>query len=227
MRLPVPMTTAVTAFAVVAGGCASMVEGEPVADPSYAVRPISGGDLNTVLLTPAQVSESVGTTLRLQVDAGRPIDDGGADGPCAALDNVGMRAFVGDSALAFHLLMLADGTGLDRDHVVGESVAVYPDSGAAAGVFAKAVAELPECDGDEVTREAAWRYAVNDVTADTLRWNKEQTDLPFLWVCYGQSRVRNNVIMQAMVCRDDDDGQANAEAIVNRMSATVWELAGD
>jgi len=42
----------------------------------------------------------------------------------------------------------------------------------------------------------------------------------------GQARVRINVIIQAMSCQGDDGGQANADAISNRMSARVWDLSG-
>ncbi|MBV8930837.1 MAG: sensor domain-containing protein, partial [Mycobacteriaceae bacterium] len=61
---------------------------------------------------------------------------------------------------------------------------------------------------------------------DTVRWNKEQTDIPLLWVCYGQGRVRSNVLLAAMVCEGDDAGAQKVGAIADRMSASVWDLAG-
>jgi hypothetical protein len=50
-------------------------------------------------------------------------------------------------------------------------------------------------------------------------WNKERTDIPMPWVCYGQGRVRDNAIIEAMVCQGDDAGARSAQTILDRMSA--------
>ncbi len=225
MRLPVSLAGLFTA-ALLLAGCAQPIDGRAIAPPSHASRPVSAGDLDNVLLTPSQLSDLVGAKLQLQADVSRPVAGDPAEGPCAALDTVGMEPFLGNGFSAFHLLLLSDGASTQHDHVVTQAAAVYPDAGSATKAFTTATSSLPPCDGKEVKTEAAWRFAVNDISADTVRWNKEQTDLPLLWVCYGQARVRVNVIVQAMSCQGDDGGKANAEAILNRMSASVWDLSG-
>jgi PknH-like extracellular domain len=225
MRLPASLPGLVTA-ALLLAGCAQPVDGRAVAPPSHASRPLSGGDLDAVLLTAAQLSDIVGAKLALAAQVVRPVAGDPAEGACAALDTVGMQQFIGDDFSAFHLLLLADGTAAQHDHIVTQAAAVYPDVATATAAFAAAAAALPPCDRKDVKTEAAWRFAVNDIGPDTVRWNKEQTDLPMLWVCYGQARVRVNVIIQAMSCQGDDGGEANADAILNRMSATVWRLSG-
>lgn len=225
MRLPVSLAGLLTA-AVLLAGCAHQTDGRAVAAPAHVGKPLSGDDLDSVLLSPSQISDIVGAKLALHTDTGRPVRGDPAQGPCAALDSAGMQPFIGGGFGAFRLLLLSDGSATEHDHVVTQAVAVYPDSASATKVFTTAVASLAPCNGKEFKTEAVWRFAVNDITADTVRWNKEQTDLPILWVCYGQSRVRANVVLQAMSCQGDDGGQANADAILNKMSATVWQLSG-
>jgi PknH-like extracellular domain len=226
MRLPVSLAGLFAATLLLAG-CAQPIDGRAVVPPSHASRPLSGDDLDNILLTPPQLSDVVGVKLQLQADVGRPVAGDPAEGPCAALDTVGTQPFIGDTFSAFHLLLLSDGTSTRHDHVVTQAAAIYPDTASATKAFTTATSALPPCNGKDVKTEAAWRFAVNGITADTDRWNKEQTDLPMLWVCYGQARVRVNAILQAMSCQGDDGGQANADAILNRMSATVWELSSD
>ncbi|MCW2653283.1 MAG: hypothetical protein JWR32_4259 [Mycobacterium sp.] len=225
MRLPVSLAGLLTA-AVLLAGCAHPIHGRAVAAPVHVGKSLSGADLDSVLLSPSQISDMVGAKLAPHTDVGRPVRGDPAQGPCAALDSAGMQPFIGDGFGAFHLLLLSDGIPTEHDHVVTQAAAVYPDSASATKVFTTAAASVAPCNGKELKTEAAWRFAVNDITSDAVRWNKEQTDLPILWVCYGQSRVRANAILQAMSCQGDDGGQANADAILNKMSATVWELSG-
>jgi hypothetical protein len=225
MRLPVSLA-ALLAAALLAAGCGHPIDGRAVAPSSHTSRLLSGADLDSVLLTVSQLTEIVGAKLALQADVSHPVLGDPAEGPCAALDSAGMQPYLGNTFSAFHLLLLSDGTATQHDHVVTQAGALYADAASAAKVFATAASGLQACNGKVFKTEAAWRFAVNDITADTVRWNKEQTDLPFLWVCYGQARVRVNVIIQAMSCRGDDGGQANADAILNKMSATVWQLSG-
>lgn len=188
------------------------------------MNPVSGGELKSVFLTPSELGDIVDSDLQVRFEAGEPIlSTPGAR--CSALEELGVRTFFGDDFLAFHLLLLTDDGGTDHKVVVGEAVTVYPDSPAAMAAFASTAAQMPECDGKLFDAQALWQLAVGDVNTDTVRWNKEQLDLPFLWVCHGQSRVRINVVMQAMVCRDNDDGEVDAQAMMDRMSASVWELA--
>jgi hypothetical protein len=225
MKLPVSIPGLVTA-ALLLAGCGQPIDGRAVAPPSHPSRSVSGGALDSILLPASQLSDIVGAKLQLHADVTRPVPGNPAEGPCTALDTPGMQPFVGDGFSGFRLMLLSDGKATQHDHVVTQAVAVYADVPTATTAFTTTTSTLPPCDGKEVKTEAAWRFAVNDITADTVRWNKEQTDLPTLWVCYAQARVRVNAIIAAMSCQGDDGGQANAEAITNRMSATVWDLSG-
>jgi PknH-like extracellular domain len=223
MRRLVPIFVAVLA-AVLVAGCSSPTDGRARAKPNHVGRPLGSHDLDSVLVTPSQVSDIVGAKLTLRVDQNRPVG-GGPGGPCAALDTAGADELVGSNYDAFHVLAMADGTAGVHDHVVTEAAAVYADAASAAKQFTSGTAGLGPCNGRTVNSEASWKFAVNDLSPDSVLWNKEQTDISMLWVCHGQGRVRDNVILEAMVCRGDDTGAQNADTIVNRMSASVWELS--
>jgi hypothetical protein len=221
MRLLVILAAAVLVFT----GCQRTSPGAAQWDAADAGRPLVADDANQVLLDPSQLSEIVGARLQLEADLGRPLPGISPAPECSPLDSVGTQAFVGDDWSGFHVLLFSD---FLHNHVAAEAVAAYPDKQSAATVFASATKDVAACDTKEAigaTGLGDWRFAVNDVTADAVRWNKQQLDSPEFWVCYGQARVRNNVIVQAMSCQGDDGGELNAQTMLDQMSANVWDLS--
>jgi hypothetical protein len=223
MRRVVHVFVGVLLAALVAG-CGAQNAGRAQAGRAHVSKPLASSDLDNVLMTPPHLSDIVGVPLQLRVDQKRPVG-GGPGGPCGPLDTAGDDDFVGKGYSAFHVLLLSDGKDTIHDHVVTQSAAVYPDAPTATKQFGSVTSGLGPCNGRRVNSEAAWKFAINDVTPDTVLWNKEQTDVPMLWVCYGQARVRDNVILQAMACQGNDGGAKVVEAVVNHMSAAVWDLS--
>jgi hypothetical protein len=227
LRLPVPvLATVVLAAAVWSAGCDRTTDGVATPNKAHVGQTVPSAQVDTVLLIPSQVTDIVGVELRPKVEQTVALPGIPDDGPCAGVDTVGMQAFVGDGYSSFHLVLSANGDDANRNHVVAQAASIYPDAASAEKAFAAATPPLAACNGKEVKAEADWRYAVTEVTADSVRWNKVQKDSPQLWVCYGQARVRDNVIVQAMACQGDDGGEHVANAVLDHMSATVWELAG-
>ncbi|MCW1958650.1 MAG: sensor domain-containing protein, partial [Mycobacterium sp.] len=203
-------------------GCGRTVRGIA----AFNVTGMLPADVEEVLLGAAEVSDIVGAKLQLDADRFRPITGSSAAPACSALDAVGMSAFVGETFTKFHVLLFTDG---DRhQQVVAEAIAVYPDSAEADAVFAAATGAARACDGQRALGtggDAAWSFTVPAVDADAVHWRKQQIGIPLNWVCHGEARLRNNAVLQAMACRDDDSGRATATRLADRMSATVWELS--
>ncbi|MCX2933670.1 sensor domain-containing protein [Mycobacterium sp. CVI_P3] len=223
MRLPAILGAA----AVVLAGCAHSVAGVAVSNPAQGITPLRADDTDQVLIGPAQLRDIVGVRLQTEADQSRPIPGSSAVPACSALDAAGMAAFLGDQSLGLHVLLFTDG---DRhDHVVAEAVAIYPDAGAAAAQFAAGTKNAKACDGQRALStggDAAWKFTVPEINADTVRWSKQQIGIPFDWTCYAEARLRNNAIVQAMACQGDDGGQVTVTRMTDRMSASVWELSG-
>src|ERR1700694_606140 len=227
MRLPGPILAAVVlATALWSSGCDRATDGVATPNRAHVGQAVPSAQVDSVLLIPSQITDIVGVELRPRVEHALPLTGIWADGPCAGVDTVGMAGFVGDGYSSFHLVLSVDGDDANRNHVVAQAASIYSDAATAEKAFAAATAPLAACNGKEVKAEADWRYAVTEVTADSVRWNKVQKDSPQLWVCYGQARVRDNVIVQAMGCQGDDGGEHVANAVLDHMSATGWGAAG-
>jgi hypothetical protein len=224
MRLPVAL---LACAAMALSGCAHTVAGSVVWNPAQSLKPLRADDTDQVLISPAQLREIVGVKMQVDADQPRPIPGTSAVPACSALDAAGMAAFLGDAWSGFHVLLFTDGDS--RNHVVAEAVAVYPDAGAAAAAFVGGSRDAKACDGQRALStggDAAWKFAVPESGADTVRWSKQQIGIPIPWICFAEARLRNNAIVQAMACQGDDGGQVIATTMTDRMSATVWELSG-
>jgi hypothetical protein len=223
MRLPPILGVA----AVLLAGCAHTVAGSAVSNPAQGITLLRAGDTDQVLIGPAQLRDIVGVKLQTDADQTRPIPGSSAVPACSALDAAGMAAFLGDTSLGMHVMLFTDG---DRhSHVVAEAVAIYPDGASAATQFATGTRNAKACDGQRALStggDAAWKFTVPEINADTVRWSKQQIGIPFDWTCYAEARLRNNAIVQAMACQGDDDGQLAVTTMTDRMSASVWELSG-
>lgn len=208
-------------------GCAHTVAGNPVFDAAAPIGPLHPDDAAQVLVPAQQVSDIVGSRLQVDADRSRPVSGSSAVPACSALDTAGMAAFVGDAWSGFRVLLLTDGDRHDR--VVAEAVAVYPDAETAATAFRAGTSDVRACDGQRAVStgsEAAWRFSVQEDTTDSVAWTKHQLAIPMTWVCHGEARLRINTLVQAMACQGDDGGELLATRLTDRMSASVWELAG-
>ena len=213
--------------AAVVAGCAHTVAGAAVFNPAEPIAPLRAGDTGQVLLSVSQVSDIVGSRLQTDADRTRPVTGSSAAPACSALDAVGMSAFVGDGWSGIRVLLFTDGDRHDR--VVSEAVAVYPDAEAAAAAFSAGTSGVQACDGQRALStgsEAAWKFTVGVDSSDTVRWTKQQIAIPMTWICHGEARLRNNAVLQAMACQDDDGGQSVVTTLTDRMSSSVWELSG-
>src|ERR1700676_3786751 len=97
MRPLVPIVVAVTLTAAgLLAGCARSTDGVARPNPAHATKPLPSGQLDTVLLTPSQLSEIVGARLQARVELTRPVSGSAGGAQCAALDTAGAQDFVGD-----------------------------------------------------------------------------------------------------------------------------------
>ena len=217
----------IASTAVVLAGCAHTIAGAAVWNPAQSLQPLRPDDTDQILISPSQLRDITGVNLQNDADQSRPITGSSAVPACSALDAVGMQAFVGDQWSGFHLLLFTDGD--KHDHVVAEAVTVYPDAHSAATAFAVGAKDAKACDGQRAMGtggDAGWKFSAPEVNADTVRWNKQQIGITIPWVCFGEARLRNNAVVQAMACQGDNDGQVTVTTMTDRMSATVWELSG-
>ena len=216
-----------SAALLVLAGCAHTVAGVAVWNPAQSLQPLRADDTDQILIGPAQLRDVAGVKLQVDADQVRPIAGSSAVPACSALDAAGMAAFLGDSWSGFHTLLYTDGD--QHDHAIAEAVTIYPDARTAAAAFSSGSRDAKACDGQRALStggDAAWKFSVPEINADTVRWTKQQIGIPITWVCHGEARLRNNAVVQAMACQGDDGGQITVTTMTDRMSASVWELSG-
>ncbi len=216
-----------SAALLVLAGCAHTVAGVAVWNPAQSLQPLRADDTDQILIGPAQLRDVAGVKLQVDADQVRPIAGSSAVPACSALDAAGMAAFLGDSWSGFHTLLYTDGD--QHDHAIAEAVTIYPDARTAAAAFTSGSRDAKACDGQRALStggDAAWKFSVPEINADTVRWTKQQIGIPITWVCHGEARLRNNAVVQAMACQGDDGGQITVTTMTDRMSASVWELSG-
>lgn len=217
--------------ALAMAGCAAVVPGRAVHDVAQSTSPLRADDTDQVLVTPRQLHDITGVMLQIDADQSRPISGTSAVPACSAFDATGMAAFVGDQTLGFHVLLFTDSAQINdsaHDLVVAEAAAVYPDVATAAATFSKATIDARSCDGQSALStggDAAWKFSVSEANSGTIRWSKDQIGIPMTWNCHAEARLRNNAIVQAMACSGDDEIQTTVTTMMDRMSATVWELS--
>ena len=222
-----PALVRAAALAVITAGCAHVVTGAAEPNPAPAINPLRSGDTGQILVTPAGMYRIAGARMQVDADQARPVSGSSAVGACSALESVGMAALVGRDWAGIRVLLFTDGDR--RDQVVAEAVAIYPDAAAASGAFTAGTQDARSCDGQRalsIGSDEAWAFTVPERTVDTLRWTKQQLAIPLTWLCHGEARLRNNVILEAMVCRGDGGGATVVTRLADRMSASVWELSG-
>jgi PknH-like extracellular domain len=206
--------------------CAQTTAGSADYDAANAAKPLDAGDAEQVLLRLPQLSEVVGEQLNILEQHDTPNTRTPAVPECTAIEAIGRQAFVGDDWVGLNLMLLIGGIADGR--LVAQAAAIYADAPGAAAAFVKATKDIEACDGKEIIGagdDPDWKYAGVEVTTDTVRWSKHQTDDPKMWGCYGQSRVRNNAILQAVSCQDGGATEGVTQTLVDQMSANVWDLS--
>ena len=188
-----------SAALLVLAGCAHTVAGVAVWNPAQSLQPLRADDTDQILIGPAQLRDVAGVKLQVDADQVRPIAGSSAVPACSALDAAGMAAFLGDSWSGFHTLLYTDGD--QHDHAIAEAVAIYPDARTAAAAFTSGSKDAKACDGQRALStggDAAWKFSVPEINADTVRWTKQQIGIPITTLPTRLSRTIRT--MSAMTC---------------------------
>ena len=181
------------------------------------------GTVQAAVLTPDEVSKTVGTT----VIAG-PV----ADQPPAALkaDPSSCAVAVGPATASgytkgwtvFLSTTYEDSTGAG-DYTVTQTVGVYGSADQASSVFGKLTDGVKNCPSatrtDPKQSPVKWKYTVGKTTADTLAWNAAQ-DAGGGWACYRQAELKGKDVVQVAIC-ESGDGKAAAGKVADQFAARV------
>ena len=114
----------------------------------------------------------------------------------------------------------------DETHYVKQAVGVFATDDAANGAFRRILDRTGGCSGQTTTMHIdngatqVWSFTKGAITGTDAAWSKQEpaTDRR----CFFQTRLRENVVLQAKVCESGDGGPA-VDALAAAMQNTLGQ----
>jgi hypothetical protein len=134
------------------------------------------------------------------------------DPVCNNWAEIGLPEVYNDPDLASFNGAVAQQSATDETHVVKQAVGVFATNDAAARAFHRVVDRTVGCSGqttamhlDNFTTQV-WSFTGGPPTATDASWVKQEADTDRR--CFTQTRLRENVLLQAKVCQSGNGGPA-------------------
>jgi hypothetical protein len=194
--------------------------------PAAAARPSDPGVVNHAVLDEGSVSNIVGATMGWEDMSTVPVQDYEIDLPvCNDYADVGLPEVYNDPSLASFNSAAMQESPTDDTHYVKQAVGVFTTDDAATGAFHRILDRTGGCSGQTTAMHIGngatqvWSFTNGAITGTEAAWSKQQpgTDRR----CYIQTRLRENVLLQAKVCQSGDGGPA-----VNALAGAMQNALG-
>ena len=212
------LACACAAVAVVLAGFVDM--------PAAAARPSDPGAVNRAVLDEGSVGNIVGATMGWEDMSTVPVQDYWIDLPaCNDYADVGLPEVYNDPGLESFNSAVMQESPTDDTHYVKQAVGVYATNDAANGAFHRILDRTAGCSGQTTTMHIdngatqVWSFTNGAITGTDAAWSKQEpgTDRR----CSFQTRLRENVLLQAKVCESGDGGPA-----VNALAGAMQNALG-
>jgi len=204
--------------AVVLAGFAAM--------PAAGARPLDPGVVNRAVLDKGSVGNIVGATLGWENMSTVPVQDYSVDLPvCNDYADIGLPEVYNVPGLVSFNRAVMQESPTDDTHYVKQAVGVFATNDAAKGALHRILDRTAGCSG-QTTRmhidngaTQVWLFSNGAITGTDAAWSKQEpgTDRR----CFFQTRLRENVLLQAKVCESGDGGPA-----VNTLAGAMQSALG-
>jgi hypothetical protein len=200
-------TTAAAAAALVAG-----VGGLSMAAPAEA-RPSDPGVVSYAVLGKGSVGNIVGAPVTWEAVSTDPVQAYWVDLPvCNNWADIGLPEVFLDPDLASFNSAVTQTSATDQNHLVKQAIGVFATADAAARAFHRVTDRTVGCAGqttamhlDDGTTQV-WSFGGAAPTATDAVWVKQEAGIDRR--CFTQTRLRDNVLLQAKVCQSGNGGPA-------------------
>ncbi|MGH3633689.1 sensor domain-containing protein [Mycobacterium sp.] len=214
-----PRSRTYVVIAVVLAGFAAM--------PAAAAGPSDPGVVNRAVLDKESVGNIVGATMGQEDTSTVPVQDYWIDLPaCNNYADVGLPdVYDGAGLQSFNRAVMQE-SRTDDTHYVKQAVGVFATDDAANGAFHRILDRTAGCSGQTTTMHIdngatqVWEFTNGAITGTDAAWSKQEpgTDRR----CAFQTRLRENVLLQAKVCESGDGGPA-VNALADAMQNTLGQ----
>jgi PknH-like extracellular domain len=206
------------AVTVTAAGLAGM--------PAAAARPSDPGVVNYAVMGKGSVGNIVGATMRWENIFNAPFQDYWVDLPvCNNYADVGLPEVYLDPDLASFNGAATQESQTDDTHFVKQAVGVFATNDAATRAYHRVIDRTVGCSGqttgmhlqDGTTQ--VWSFASGPPTATDAAWGRQEAGTDRR--CFFQTRLRENVLLQAKVCQS-----GNGSPAVNVLAGAMQNALG-
>ncbi|MCV7426867.1 sensor domain-containing protein [Mycobacterium montefiorense] len=199
----------ITACAVSAGLSLGVAAGAPVA----AAHPSDPGVVSYAVLGKGSVGNIVGGPMGWESVFTEPVQGFFVDlADCNNWADIGLPEVYNDSDLASFNGATAQTAANDQTHFVKQAVGVFATTDAAGRAFHRVVDRTVGCSGQTTAmhldngQTQVWSFAGGPATATDANWTKQEAGSDRR--CFNQTRLRENVLLQAKVCQAGNAGPA-------------------
>ena len=184
-----------------------------LAAPVAAGRPSDPGVVNYAVLGKGSVGNIVGGPMRQESIFTAPFQPYWVDNPvCNNWADIGLPEVYNDPDLASFNGATTQTSPTDQTHYVKQSVGVFATGDAAGRAFHRVVDRTVGCSAqttamhlDNGTTEV-WSFEGGPPSATDEAWTKQEAGTDRR--CFNQTRLRDNVLLQAKVCQSGNGGPA-------------------
>ncbi|MGA7134594.1 MAG: sensor domain-containing protein [Mycobacterium sp.] len=199
-------------WVVVAAATIGVAVGE-VAAPGAAARPSDPGVVSYAVLGKGSVGNIVGAPMRDESLFTMPFQGYFVDNPvCNNWADIGLPEVYNDPDLASFNGASTQTSPTDQTHLVKQAVGVFATGDAAGAAFHRVVDRAVGCSGqttpmhlDNGTTQV-WSFDGGPPGAADAAWTKQEAGTDRR--CFTQTRLRENVLLQAKVCQSGNGGPA-------------------
>jgi hypothetical protein len=199
----------ISAAAVSVGLGLGAASGVPVA----AAHPSEPGVVSYAILGKGSVGNIVGGPMGSESVFTEPVQGFFVDLPdCNNWADIGLPEVYNDPDLASFNGATAQTSANDQTHFVKQAVGVFATNDAAGRAFHRVVDRTAGCSGQTTAmhldngQTQMWSFAGGPATATDVNWTKQEAGTDRR--CFNQTRLRENVLLQAKVCQSGNAGPA-------------------
>jgi hypothetical protein len=183
------------------------------ASPVAAARPSDPGVVSYAVLGKGSVGNIVGGPMRDESLFTAPFQPYFVDNPvCNNWADIGLPEVYNDPDLASFAGASAQTSPADQTHFVKQAVGVFATVGAAGAAFHRIVDRTVGCSGQTTAMHLdngtmqVWSFDGGPAGPADAAWTKQEAGTDRR--CFTQTRLRENVLLQAKVCQSGNGGPA-------------------
>jgi PknH-like extracellular domain len=176
-------------------------------------RPSDPGVVNYAVLGKGSVANIVGAPIGTEALSSRPFQAYSVDVPvCNNWADIGLSEVYDDPDLASFNGASSQTSPTDDTHFVKQAVGVFASTAAAGAAYHRIVDRTAGCSGQTATMRLddgsieVWSFTGGPPGPTDAAWTKQEAGTDRR--CFTQSRLRENVLLQAKVCQSGNAGPA-------------------